>query len=509
MHHGRRRDSAAPGPARTSRRPWHRRRSFCPGRRTDARSGRSRPATYWQSVARVGVQVAEALDYAHKQGVVHRDVKPSNLLLDARGTVWVTDFGLAKSVDQHDLTHTGDILGTLRYMPPEAFEGRSDSRGDIYSLGLTLYEMLAFRPAYEERDRNRLIKRVTSEEPPRLKRSTRRSRATWRRSSTRRSTATRTIAMPPPGELAADLQRYLEDEPILARRTTPMERCARWCRRNRLVASLAASLIGFLVIATVVSLIGLARMSRLAERETAARRVADQQKDVAELARTHESEQRRLAEASRRQAEAALQDAKVQRNRAEANFAKARAAVDDYLTRISESRLLQVPGMQPLRRDLLQSALGFYRDFLKERGDDPTIRAGLAAAHLRVGKILHELGQRDEAKAAFRQARDLYRAVVNRAPDDRELRGGLAEALDGAGESDEAIAIWERLVRDDPDPARSQRKLADAYNNRAIQETRDDRKLEWHLKALPLREALVASRPGRPRGPARSGRHAE
>ncbi len=471
---------------------------FLPGGRTDARSGRSRPATYWQSVARVGVQVAEALDYAHKQGVLHRDVKPSNLLLDAQGTVWVTDFGLAKSVDQHDLTHTGDILGTLRYMPPEAFEGRSDSRGDIYSLGLTLYEMLAFRPAYEERDRNRLIKRVTSEEPPRLKAlnpEVPRDLETIVHKAIDRDPDHRYAT---PGELSADLQRYLEDEPILARRTTPMERCARWCRRNRLVASLAASLIGFLVIATVVSLIGLARMSRLAERETAARRVADQQKDVAELARTHEAEQRRLAEASRRQVEAALQDAKVQRDRAEANFAKARAAVDDYLTRISESRLLQVPGMQPLRRDLLQSALGFYRDFLKERGDDPTIRAGLAAAHLRVGKILHELGQWDEAKAAFRQAGDLYRAVVDRAPDDRELRGGLAVALDGAGESDEAIAIWERLVRDDPDPARSQRKLADAYNNRAIQETRDDRKLEWHLKALPLREALVHRDPADP-----------
>ena len=124
-----------------------------PGHDRDGRSGRSRPATYWQSVARVGVQVAEALDYAHKQGVVHRDVKPSNLLLDARGTAWVADFGLAKVNDHQDLTHTGDVLGTLRYMPPEAFEGRSDARADIYSLGLTLYEMLAFRTAYEERDR--------------------------------------------------------------------------------------------------------------------------------------------------------------------------------------------------------------------------------------------------------------------------------------------------------------------------------------------------------------------
>ena len=119
-------------------------------------------------MARIGLQVAEALEHAHRQGVLHRDVKPSNLLLDNGGTVWVTDFGLAKVEDQPNLTHTGDILGTLRYMPPEAFDGRADRRGDVYSLGLTLYELLAMRPAFEEKERNQLIKRVTTEEPPRL-----------------------------------------------------------------------------------------------------------------------------------------------------------------------------------------------------------------------------------------------------------------------------------------------------------------------------------------------------
>ncbi|MCI0464377.1 MAG: serine/threonine protein kinase, partial [Gemmataceae bacterium] len=131
-------------------------------------SGSGRKRTYWRSVARLGVQVAEALAYAHGQGVVHRDIKPSNLLLDTRGTVWVTDFGLAKVDDQQHLTHTGDVLGTLRYLPPEAFEGRSDARGDVYTLGLTLYELLALQPAFVEKDRHKLIKKVTSEEPVRL-----------------------------------------------------------------------------------------------------------------------------------------------------------------------------------------------------------------------------------------------------------------------------------------------------------------------------------------------------
>src|SRR5262249_33789384 len=127
-----------------------------------------RKPTYWQSVARLGVQVADALQHAHSQGVLHRDIKPSNLLLDAHGTVWVTDFGLAKADDQPNLTHIGDILGTLRYMPPEAFEGQTDPRSDVYSLGLTLYELLALRPAFDEKDRHKLIKQVTTAEAPRL-----------------------------------------------------------------------------------------------------------------------------------------------------------------------------------------------------------------------------------------------------------------------------------------------------------------------------------------------------
>ena len=136
--------------------------SAATGRRSAARK-----QSYWQSVANIGRQVADALDFAHNQGILHRDVKPSNLLLDTRGTVWVTDFGLAKVAGPgaDDLTHTGDILGTLRYMPPEAFEGKSDASSDVYSLGLTLYELLAMRPAFAEKERNKLIKQVTSGEP--------------------------------------------------------------------------------------------------------------------------------------------------------------------------------------------------------------------------------------------------------------------------------------------------------------------------------------------------------
>jgi WD40 repeat protein/serine/threonine protein kinase len=229
-----------------------------------------RKRSYWHSVARLGVQVADALGYAHKQGILHRDIKPSNLLLDTHGTVWVADFGLAKADDQRDLTHSGDVLGTLRYMPPEAFEGKSDSRGDVYALGLTLYELLALRPAFAEKDRTRLIKQVTRADTVRLDRV---NRAIPRDLVT----IVHKACDPEPAhryrtaqELAADLQRFLDDEPIRARRVSVRERVARWARRNTAAAASLAALALILVAVTIVSSIAAVRFGQLAgEKETA------------------------------------------------------------------------------------------------------------------------------------------------------------------------------------------------------------------------------------------------
>jgi serine/threonine protein kinase len=197
-----------------------------PGRTGSHASG-TKKSTYWQSVSRIGVQVAEALEYAHKQGVLHRDVKPSNLLLDTRGTVWVTDFGVAKVEDQPNLTRAGDIVGTLHYLAPEAFEGKTDARSDVYSLGLTLYELLALRPAFAEKDRHRLIKQVTTAEPPRLDRlnpAIPRDLVTIVHKGIDRDPAHRYQTA---DELAADLQHFADDQPIRARRASPAERLVR------------------------------------------------------------------------------------------------------------------------------------------------------------------------------------------------------------------------------------------------------------------------------------------
>src|SRR5262249_27060770 len=124
---------------------------------------------YYRSVARVGVQAADGLAYAHQHGILHRDIKPSNLLLDADGTVWITDFGLAKMEGSSDLTKPGDVVGTLCYMAAERFQGVSDRRGDVYGLGMTLYELLALRPAFADSDRRRLILGGGHKEPTPLR----------------------------------------------------------------------------------------------------------------------------------------------------------------------------------------------------------------------------------------------------------------------------------------------------------------------------------------------------
>src|SRR5262249_39364888 len=124
---------------------------------------------FFRAAARLGLQAAEALEHAHGMGVLHRDIKPANLMIDRGGDLWGTDFGLARFQGEDGLTRTGEMVGTLRYMSPEqatARRGVVDQRSDIYSLGITLYELMTLRPAFEGKDRQELLHQIALEEPP-------------------------------------------------------------------------------------------------------------------------------------------------------------------------------------------------------------------------------------------------------------------------------------------------------------------------------------------------------
>lgn len=216
--------------------------SWGPSTNTDSSGSYSSLSAYGhrrfcRSAATIGRQVASALSCAHNAGVIHRDIKPANLLLDSTGNTWVTDFGLVK-VEESGLTQTGDFVGTLRYMSPERFAGQCDARSDIYALGITIYELLAGRPAYASPDQFSLLEQIRNTDPLPLRQIDKRiprdletivAKAIQKEPSRRYQQA---------ADLEADLQRYLSGEPILARKVSTPEKAWIWAKRSPLTASL-------------------------------------------------------------------------------------------------------------------------------------------------------------------------------------------------------------------------------------------------------------------------------
>lgn len=215
----------------------------------------SGPVPAWQ-VAEWGLQAADALAHAHQRGVVHRDVKPSNLLLDQEGRLWLTDFGLARRQDDVTLSLTGVLLGTPRYMSPEqatASTRRVDHRSDLFSLGATLYELLAARPAFAGSTPHDVIQQIISGDPVPIRRlnpSAPLDLETIIMKCLAKDPAARYAAA---DDLAADLRAFLDGRPIRARRAGPIERAVRWGQKHR--RSLRQA--GLAVAATVLAMLTL------------------------------------------------------------------------------------------------------------------------------------------------------------------------------------------------------------------------------------------------------------
>jgi serine/threonine protein kinase len=342
--------------------------------RVSQRSGRARES--FRMVARLAAQVADALEYAHQAGVVHRDIKPANLLLDGRGTIWVTDFGLAQVTADVSLTQTGDVLGTLRYMSPEQATGKSfllDHRTDIYSLGATLYELLTLQPIFDGTDRRALLNQILMDDPTPLRaidRSIPRELETIVLKAVAKAPEDRYSSA---AEMAADLRRFLDEQPILAKRPSLIERMRKWMKRH-------PSIVGAAVLLLVFAVVALGTTTALVAREQA--QTANERARAVLAQEQAEREQKRAVREQER--------AEARAKEAEERFQLALTAADDII-QVADEELADQPQMESVRKRLLEAALVHYRRLIEYRRDDPATRAQLSATRDRVQQIVDDL----------------------------------------------------------------------------------------------------------------------
>jgi serine/threonine protein kinase/tetratricopeptide (TPR) repeat protein len=454
--------------------------------------------------------VCAAVQHAHQKGIIHRDLKPSNVLVashDGTPVVKIIDFGVAKAIgqqltDKTVYTQFTQLVGTPLYMSPEQAGQSSldiDTRTDIYALGVLLYELLTGTTPF---DKERLsqasyeeIRRIIREEEP-PKPSTRVSTllqaatvSTSRKSDLKRLSQLfrgeldwivmkalekdRNRRYETASALAADVQHYLHDEPVQACPPSAAYRFRKFARRNRValtIATVATAAVLVIIIGQSASLLLLGRAN----------------------ARTQE-----------------------QRDLADKNFRRALRAVDDYLTQVSENRLLKspLPGLQPLRKELLETALKYYQAFVEEHPDEPAVRSELARAYFRVGAIQEEIATKAEAGQAFQSSRDLWERLVHDDPANSGVQQQLAECLrkigglqstslgqpaEGLQALHDAEALYEQLTRVEPQNLAFHTGLARTYNDLARWSADRGQGLEehqFHSKALEIWQRLAEADP--------------
>jgi serine/threonine protein kinase/tetratricopeptide (TPR) repeat protein len=418
-------------------------------------------------------RIAEAVAYAHGRGVIHRDLKPGNVLLDAGGQPRVTDFGLAKQLGGDDgLTVSGQIMGTPSYMPPEQALGQLEAvgpRSDVYSLGAILYCLLAGRPPFQAASTLETINQVVQQEPvsPRqLNPQVPRDLETICLKCLEKDPARRYASAQ---NLADEAGRFLRGEPILARPVSRPARLWRWCRRNPAVATLTATAAAALVIGTVVSLIlaGIAdRNAELAtQRATEIKRKNDELIKANSLAETKRQEAETNAGIAREQSQLALK------------------SLEDVLFDI-QRELINQPGAGPLRRKLVQKALarldqvsqqfisqakldraaavGMYElgDLFLLFGSDVTGDADAAGPLASAGKLYQrgfEINQQlAAANPGDREAQRDLAISFEKLGNWRTLLGQLTEA---ATAYQRRLAIFRELANSDPSDARAKRDV--------------------------------------------------
>ena len=451
--------------------------------------------------------ICQTVAYAHNQGVLHRDLKPANVILGDFGEVLVLDWGLAKSggpaatpsapsaVNESfdpagSATQAGQILGTPAYMSPEQASGqpeRIDARSDVWGLGAILYEILTGVVPFRGANLEALLRQIR-DDPPADPRTLHREaplplvavclKALAKSPTDRYLTA---------AALAQEIGRFLADEPVEARREPITQRAARWARRHRALVAGASALLVTAVVALSISTVLIGR----------------------EYTRAEENFKKAVENGNALAASNEL--VKKEHARAEANLEKALDTIERFYVHVSENRLLNEDGMQPLRADLLRDAVRYGQEFAAANAQDPRRRADLARFRLLLGRVLDQTGEPGRALEKLEEAKELFTALRKESPDSVEyLRGeALAELNIGivcrlsdpqrarkAYES--ARDKFEQLVKRDADSAIDREKLMLAYNNLGgyhDQENRLDHALEQYTLAQKHAEFLVAKMP--------------
>jgi serine/threonine protein kinase len=462
---------------------------------------------YCHNVARLGAEAADALEHAHGLGILHRDIKPANLLIDPHGALWITDFGLARFSSDLSLTHSGDMVGTLRYMSPEQAKARGgvvDQRTDIYALGVTLYELLTLQPAFNGQNHQELLRQIALDEPilpRRLNPAVPRDLETIVLKAIAKDPTNRYATAQ---DLAIDLRLFMDDQPILARRPGRVERTFRWARRHRdLVVTAAAILVLALIVGTAATLAQVRKTEEALRRHDALiiatyplfdglgmQEIYNANMLAGEAGPSTEESSRRIEQAM-----------KIFQQAIELppDNLESRAIIARAYTRLGFARWMSSMNKAcngNLEPRLLDEALGHFRRSIElleklrvESHDDPKIRRYMADA-LGVGGM----GCCLMSASGFAAAEPLYRRAIEIRRD--MLRGlGTVAVVDGQAQTDvtgeitnlHTLVLWVHQVA----------RLLDA-NGRAKEADSLRRQLDDDIAAVAARMSkpeFVAQRP--------------
>ncbi|MBN2489802.1 MAG: protein kinase [Planctomycetes bacterium] len=453
--------------------------------------------------------VSQTMEYSHARGVVHRDLKPQNIVLGDYGETIVLDWGLAKAPADAEapagdagaagpdpppspvLTRPGTVQGTPAYMAPEQAAGeidRVDERSDIYALGAILYQILTGRLPFDGPTAEEVLARVRAGRPPRPRAVRPEASPALEAICLKAMACEREQRYAAVSALARDLQRFLADEPVSVYREPWTRRAGRWMRRHRALVTgvAAATLVGLVGLAVVAVVLAVARDR---------------------LQASNESERAARAEAERRKGEA-----ERERERAEANFEMARTAVDRYYTTVSEDPKLRTEGLESLRRDLLREAGKFYERFVAHRAEDREVERERGWAYLRLAAITADTGADREAIALLEQAREILAALAATQPGEGRHQVDLAQCENSIAsrwldlqDSERAEAHYRRALQhlDSVDAAEAEPLDVDYHrgrflNNLAVLHDRAGRLDEAEASyraSLEIQKRLVGARP--------------